>query len=420
MNNLWEPARHAAPAVDRSGEKSVLSRRRARKHERGATIVIVALSLTALISVCGLAVDESEIWIAKQRGQAIADAAALAAVRTLPATTPANIASSQTLANQIISASNVTGWTFNKADTWYSNPTSITYDDGSTQTLDSGYAVQIKGYVLAPSPFAAMLGHHGTAGNNYNKVPVTATAIAQNAAGPINVLPFGAVADQGSSSDPTLQYLASLLTGPPLPGSYSSYTVTLKDDSNGGSSIQSSGNFGAISMPGEHGANDYRDDIANDSSSSVNVGDWIDTKPGNMVGPTQQGLTSRLSSDNIAKDHYFSSYDEWFFGRSSYPIDTSMPSVSVNGVAHPYYQDPYRQDPKDAHVGIVPLISAPGKGGRAQVQILGFAAFFIQNPEPDGSGSVVTGNFIGITVPGIAGTDDGGGGVFATRMVGAY
>src|SRR6185312_7432368 len=115
---------------------------------------------------------------------------------------------------QIIQTGNVKGWQFNTDSGWYSNPTTITNDDGTTQTVTAGYAVQIRGYVLAPSPFGAVLGHMGTAGNGYNKVPVTATVIASNSNGPLNVLPFGAVADQGSSNDTTLQYLASLLTNP--------------------------------------------------------------------------------------------------------------------------------------------------------------------------------------------------------------
>ena len=238
----------------------------------------------------------------------------------------------------------------------------------------------------------------------------------------LHVLPFGAVVDQGSSSDPQLQYLASLMTSPPAPGTYSSYSVTLKDGSNGtgggNSSITTPGNFGAVSLPGESGANDYRNDIASNSTSKVMVGDWIDTKPGNMVGPTQQGLQDRLSSGNTAKDHYAGSYNDWYFGRSTYPVDNSIPAEVVDGVSHPYYLDPYRQDPNDAHIGVIPLITQPGKGGRAQVQVLGFAAFFIQDPNPSGSGSVVTGNFIGLTAPGqptVSGS--GGGGIWTTHIV---
>lgn len=393
---------------------------RTRKHERGATIVLIAVSLIGLMAVLGLGIDESEIWLAKQRGQTIADAAALAAARSLPATTTASVAASQLLAQQIIQTGNSRGWKFNTDSSWYSNPTTITNDDGTTQTISAGYAVQIRGYVLAPSPFGAVLGHMGTAGNGYNKVPVTATVIASNSNGPLNVLPFGAVADQGSSTDTTLQYLAGLLTNPPLPGVYANSAVTLKSDTSGGTSVGSSGNFGAISLPGENGANDYRNDLADDSTSSVSVGDWVSTKPGNMVGPTQQGLSDRLSTSNTAKDHYFSSYDDWFFGRSTYPVDPSMPAVTVNGVSHSYYQDPYRQDPNDAHLGYVPLITSPDKGGRAQIQILGFAEFFIQNPSPTDSGSVVTGNFIGAIDAGSSGTTAGGGGVFSTQMVAGH
>jgi hypothetical protein len=55
---------------------------------------------------------------------------------------------------------------------------------------------------------------------------------------------------------------------------------------------------------------------------------------------------------------------------------------------------------------------------RSRIQALGFAAFFIRNPNP--SGSVVTGNFIGAITSSGPGTTAGGGGVSSTQRIAGH
>ena len=57
------------------------------------------------------------------------------------------------------------------------------------------------------------------------------------------------------------------------------------------------GSFEAVDLPGSVGADDYRGNIANCNTVIVSTGTLLEVEPGNMIGPTTQGL-----DDLIAKD----------------------------------------------------------------------------------------------------------------------
>jgi Flp pilus assembly protein TadG len=54
-----------------------------RRHERGVTIILVALAMVAIISVAALSIDVITLYLAREEAQRTADAAALAAARVL-------------------------------------------------------------------------------------------------------------------------------------------------------------------------------------------------------------------------------------------------------------------------------------------------------------------------------------------------
>ena len=56
---------------------------------------------------------------------------------------------------------------------------------------------------------------------------------------------------------------------------------------------QNNGNVLALSLDGR-GANEYRDDIVNGCETTVKIGDYVDTQTGNMVGPTNQAIDTRI------------------------------------------------------------------------------------------------------------------------------
>jgi len=99
----------------------------------------------------------------------------------------------------------------------------------------------------------------------------------------------------------------------------------------------------------EKGAQLYRDNIINGTPFTVAIGDEIMVEPGNMVGPTRQGVDALVAMDPTA------CWDGTRIVSSAYP-GTSSPRV----VKLPLY------DP-----------DLPPESGRNTIQVTGLASFFI-------------------------------------------
>jgi Flp pilus assembly protein TadG len=415
-----------------------IGRLRTTRSQRGAALPLMIASIVGLCGMTALAVDVGMMYFARQRAQNMVDAAAISGSQLLPATTTGAQNDVTAHINSVINASNVSGNPLVHVSVTY--PTTVTKDDGSTVTVPAGYAVKVDGYVDAKMTFAPIVGFHpssldGT--QNTKSVPAHSTCATFNG-GPALVPAArstgGSGSDEGISSTPAMGvvplsvigddedsdsvYVATMssymsnATHPNTPkaGTYQAggstmedggHLFLLKDGSSGGTG-SSKGNFSALSIGG-NGASTYEDGLAYGSTVAVRIGDILSTKPGNMVGPTRKGIDDRLSSSNSSFTHYFDDYNEWFFGRSTYAVDSTMGTVTdpVTGVAHSYYKDPQRQNKTDAHILIVPVITTPGKNGRADVTVLGFGVFFLES-EMIGSGksSQITGRFIGMAIPG--------------------
>jgi len=136
------------------------------------------------------------------------------------------------------------------------------------------------------------------------------------------------------------------------------------------------GNFYPLALErslgdGGSGGSVYNETIKWGFNGEVKVGDTVSTEPGNMVGPTKQAVSS--DSDSL-------------FARAS---------------EDPWADDTWSNyDYGNPRIVIVPLIS-PLSNGRTTVQILGFAAFYVQSVQ----GQTVKGYFIEYTVPNAGGND---------------
>lgn len=121
-----------------------------------------------------------------------------------------------------------------------------------------------------------------------------------------------------------------------------------------------SGWYGALDLTGT-GAKSYQEDLANGYQGTLRVGQILNVKHGNMSGPTSEAITSRLNSDE------------------------SDPKNTI---------DSYESDaPQIVYIPIVKIISEKGNAIQ-EVQIVGFAAFFIEGVAGNGNDSEVTGWFI--------------------------
>ena len=383
---------------------------------RGGVLVYVLCALVLLLGMAALAIDVAMLYAARRRAQNVADAAALAAGPLLP-----NATIAENAARQVATANNATGpaFTVTSVAPLSGTNTQVTLDDGTTLNLAGGAALTVTGYIDAPMSFAPVVGYRPTSQSgrqNTRSVSASATIIVRSACslpGGIGMAPFGVVADDSVSTDPNVAYMADLLTTAlnsqtPLPNTYQplSRQVPLKVSRWQNGTLDSGGNFGALDLGG-NGANAYRDAISTPTTRQFMVGEEIPTKPGNMVGPTQQGMSNRLSSSNTAFTHRYTNYIDWFFGDQSLPVDTSMPPVTDGNQTYYYRQDPHRQELSDARVMIIPLISQPSKNGRTNAVILAFAAFYVES-----SGSTVNGRFIGVMLPNGGNGSCTGGGAF--------
>jgi uncharacterized protein YaiE (UPF0345 family) len=230
----------------------------------------------------------------------------------------------------------------------------VTTDDGSSISVRLGEAIRVQATVTVPMSFAGLIG--------INSVDVHAEATAivgTQAPTPVTVitsaLPW-AVADSTiwtSSSPPQIQIQM---------GDRVSLKIVNPSDPYG---FIGPGNFLAVAYAGDHGADDYRDRIAGTKPPTTFHLDepiTLGTEPGNMSGPTEQGLTSRLQSDIYA-----------------YP---SANSTAWNSWLASY--DPYTgQRATTKRFGMAPIVHDPGGllNGRSTLQLVGFAGVFIEGFE---------------------------------------
>lgn len=117
---------------------------------------------------------------------------------------------------------------------------------------------------------------------------------------------------------------------------------------------------------GGHGGSDYSDYIVGDPDLIVHLNDFVDTKTGNMVGPTSQGIADRLAGVPMQ------TFGQW--------EAAGMPDTK--------------------QVILVPITEKiEDLTGKSQLKIISFATFFLEQA-PHGSQDAVVGRFVEYTSPG--------------------
>jgi hypothetical protein len=136
-------------------------------------------------------------------------------------------------------------------------------------------------------------------------------------------------------------------------------TYTLKKGAGEGYS----GNYGALALGGTGSAN-YRNNLQYGYSSKLEIGDLVrigedlETEPGNMAGPTYDGITYILEQDRCT-EHDLTK------------LDKDCPRLIV-----------------------VPVVDSLSIEGRTTVKIVGFANFFLEEIVSEGGQTAVKGKFI--------------------------
>ena len=354
-------------------------RKRILGERRGSVTVLVAIMLIALIGIAALAIDIGRMMAAKQRAQMVCDAAVLAGAQYLTGEqsstgvdTSSGLPSSGdgfaakaakyvALANNDAApdwATKTVGGSPGITISFPPYPAStgtVQADNGTSVPVKLGEAIRAQAVVNVPMTFGRILDLTST------NVQAEATAIVgvqTQTPTPVTVtvsaLPW-AVADTTIWNTDT----------PRTPRIQMGAQVSLKIYSSGDpEGFIGSGNFLAVAIGSDQGGNDYRDRIANTTPITFNLNQGIDlaTEPGNMVGPTTQGLEARLGND-------------------------IYPYPSANSTAYSNWLNSY--DPATGkraatkRVGIVPIIADPGGdlNGREDLTLTGFAGIFVEGLE---------------------------------------
>jgi len=295
------------------------------REERGATIVIVALSMTVMLGFASLVVDIGNLYLNKARLDNMADAAALAGVQDLPGNTSVAVSTARSYAARNGMSGDVVGVTLSQ------NNTAITVN--ATRSV--------------PFFFAQIFNMQSA------NVTAKATASLSTVSGSSGIVPFGIVQQQFVYGQ----------------------TYTLKNGAGSGYS----GNYAALALGGS-GSPIYQNNIKQGYNSMLYIGDWVSTEPGNMSGPTSEGVGYRVGLDPTA----------------------TFATVAENS----------------ARIVIVPIIGSLTVTGRSDVQIVGFAAFFLEGTGGSGSNNYVTGEFMQLVTPStttsVAATNYG---LYSSRLV---
>ena len=151
----------------------------------------------------------------------------------------------------------------------------------------------------------------------------------------------------------------------------------LKEGGGGGSN----GNYGALSLSG-NGASSYVNNIINGYDGHLRVGDYVETEPGNMSGPTVQGVNTLINRCNHTPECTHDNYS------------SNCPRIIT-----------------------VIMVDTLNVNGRSNVRIAGFARFYLEAVAGHGNQSIVTGRFIKTVMSGELGDIEDDFGLKGVKLI---
>ncbi len=312
--------------------------RRFVKEEKGNVIIIVAFSLIIILGMAALTIDIGYIYTAKNQLQSAVDAAALAGAAGL-------IVNPGEATNQAIY--------FASQNYCVDQPVLIDADNVTFPNVDR---IRVQGTRLLNLYFGGILGMSTL---NINAVAVAQLGILDGVGG---VKPW-AIPDLNF----TLGVQAILKAGElGAPGTSSGFFYPVDfPPLNRGTPIS--------------GASQYSENIINGAEDPIFVGDILVVEPGNMIGPTAQGIRNLIDLDPTA----YWQFDDSYQSNNGYVAGSAYEGFSSPRIVKVAFYDP--NDPPDS--------------GKNTVQVIRLGAFFLEGY----SGRNVLGRFMEITSPGFWG-----------------
>ena len=349
------------------------------KKESGATLVITAIVLFALLGITALAIDVGRLYVAKQHAQNVCDSAAMAGAPMLTGkpecTSSSGLAATAARVNAASNNQVTPAWLVLVAGSTSPGvlitfPSGTVADDaGRSIPVKSGEAIKAEGYVNVSLLFARIFGRQNAA------VPASSTAILEEASYVASSLYV-----------PLSISSTTLLGGSGVPPIAFGEQATMKVDM-WQQDFLGSGNFGPLDFStlagGGGGGSTYRQLLAGRGGVyGISAGGtfWIPTLPGSKVGPTWQGLQDRLDAEPLAAlqdDRY--AWQNW--------LDMFDENTGLY--------------PNSTRIILVPVVDVETTpvNGKKSVKVIGMAGFFIEHvtsnkEEPNDEFKTVTGRFI--------------------------
>lgn len=327
------------------------------KNEKGAALVTVALALTVVLGFGAIGVDVGAILTARNQLQSAVDAAALAGAGGLLESRSVAIAR----ASQVFSQNDLFG-----------NPLLLNANNITFPANDQIAVVATQQVNLF---FAPILGI------NVANVTAAATGNLANLGGTGGFRPFAIPENAFEPGDVVTLKLGNQNNGNGNGKNNGKGNGKNNGKNNGNGQEKSPSFYQAIAFPPvnrgtpQRGAAAYRDLIVNGFPETVYIGDEILVEPGNMAGPTRQGVEALIATDPNA------SWDGSTITNSDFPELTSPRVIKV-----PMF---------DADEGM--------PKGRDTITVTNMGAFFLLGI--DGTGNV-QGVFLEIVTSGPTGSQE--------------
>lgn len=350
--------------------------------QKGYVIVTVALTLALLSGFAALALDWGLLLSARTAAQAAADSAALAGAFTFVVQPLApQPQTARELALSAATSNNITSAPIETSDV------SVDVDPGnrrvtvSIRRSEGTFFARVLGWDRVDIEVQASAEASLTATGSTCAKPWFIPNAAASTLGSCDACAAGEVLISGGS---VTAFAQSQLGAP--------FIIKPANPRN----ALAPGQFYAIAMPGSIGGADYRDNISTCSPVVVRCNETYSVEPGNMIGPTAQGVKELIGPD---ADTYI---DLGRYQRSDGTLSDTSPQL----ISTPIWNE-------CGMAGFCPAGELPADGRNTTIAVVGFAMLFLE----DVQGNDVIARLTGISACGPGG---GGGAGPAPRETGPY
>ncbi len=301
--------------------------------QRGQMIVILAFAIVGLLGGVALGADVAVMYFNWQRLQSAADAAALAGANYLP----------EDPVDAVTAATN------------YATQNGIRPSELATPVVsNSNQSITVSATRTVQYYFARVLGVTS------QDVNASATASAPNGT---QCIGCALTANGGSFSGAfgtTVGQYGLVPIGLQYTTNYSYNTAVTLNYNGNGNNVWGPGNWGYLALGGQGGLT-LRQNIDYGYSGPLQVNNWVNSQTGLQVGNGANGLQDRINA-----------------GLTEYPSATFS-----------------NHSPNDPRILFLPLVDWNNPNGTAAVQVMGFAALWLDNVQ----GGTVSAHFISQVAP---------------------